>query len=146
MLLTVTTSTKEKLMSNEKREYLLLFRGDSNWYKDISPEELQQVMSKINTWFETMSVKGGQPLVSEGRIVTLKGGRAVLDGPFVESKETIGGYTLILADSLDEAVEFAKGCPPLAYGGSIEVRPVAEECPMMAYAREVFGEKQLVSV
>jgi hypothetical protein len=137
-------------MSNEKREYLLFFRGDANWYKELSPEELQQVMGKINTWFEKLSVKGivkgGQPLASEGRIVTAKNGRTMPDGPFAESKETIGGYTLILADSLEEAVAIAKECPPLAYGGSVEVRPIAEECPMMAHAREVFGEKQLAGV
>ena len=135
-------------MNIEKQEYLLLFRGSGNWYKELSPEELQQCMGTIKAWFDGLTekgiVKGGQPLVSEGRTISGKGGRTVSDGPFAESKETIGGYTLILADSLDEAVKIAQGCPPLAYGGSVEVRPVAEECPMMAHAREVFGEKQLV--
>ncbi len=132
-------------MSNEKQEYLLLFRGSDNWYKELSPEELQQTMGKIKTWFDGLAekgvVKGGQPLVAEGRTVSGRGGRMVSDGPFVESKETIGGYTLILADSIDEAVKIAQGCPFLTYAGSVEVRPVAEECPMMAHAREVFGEK-----
>jgi len=135
-------------MNNEKQEYLLLFRGGNNWYKDLSPEELQQVMGKIKTWFDGLAekglVKGGQPLVAEGRIVSGKDGRTISDGPFAESKETIGGYTLILADNIDEAVKIAQGCPPLYFGGSVEVRPVAEECPMMAHAREVLGEKQLV--
>ena len=141
---------QRKTTNNEKQEYLLLFRGESKWYKDLSPEELQQVMSKINTWFEKMSakgiVKGGHPLASEGRIFTGKRGRTMSDGPFAESKEAIGGYTLILAGSLDEAVEIAKDCPPLAYDTSVEVRPVAEECPLTAHAREVFGEKQLAGV
>ena len=52
-------------MNNEKQEYLLLFRGSNNWYKELSPEELQQVMAKIGAWFESLNakgiVKGGQP-------------------------------------------------------------------------------------
>jgi hypothetical protein len=137
-------------MNNEKQEYLLLFRGTNSWYKDLSPEELQQTMGQIKTWFEGLTakglVKGGQPLASEGRTVSGKGGRTVSDGPFAESKETIGGYTIVLADSLDEAVKIAQGCPPLAYGNTVEVRPISEECPMTAHARELFGEKQLAGV
>ena len=137
-------------MNNEKQEYLMLFRGISNWYKELSPEELQQYLSKSKAWFDSMAakgiVKGGQPLVAEGRILSGKGGRTVSDGPFAESKETIGGYLVILAESLDEAVKIAQACPPLAYGGSLEVRPIAEECPCMAYAQEVLGEKQLAGV
>ena len=137
-------------MSNEKQEYLLLRRGSNNWYKELSSEELQQVMGKLKAWFDGLAekgiVKGGQPLGAEGRIVSGKGGRTVSDGPFAESKETIGGYMLILAESMDEAVKIAQGCPPLAYGDSVEVRPVAEECPMTAHARYNFGEKQLAGV
>jgi hypothetical protein len=137
-------------MSNEKQEYLLLLRGGNNWYKELSPEELQKVMAKVGAWFESLNakgiVKGGQPLGAEGRIITGKGNNLVVsDGPFAESKETIGGYTIILASSLDEATEIAKGCPLLS-GGTVEVRPIAEECPMMAHAREVLGEKQLAGV
>ena len=152
-------------MSNEKQEYLLLFRSSENWCKDLSPEELQQILGKIKAWFDGLAekgiIKGAQPLGSpdfaahaaalrslgaEGRIVSGKGGRTVSDGPFAESKETIGGYALILAESMDEAVKIAEGCPPLAYGDSVEVRPVAEECPKMAAALDVFGEKQLAGV
>ena len=136
-------------MNNEKQEYLLLFRGKDNWYQELSPEELQQVMSKIGAWFDSLNakgiVKGGQPLGNEARVISAKGkSLAISDGPFPEAKEAIGGYTIVLAANLDEATEIAKGCPPLFYGGSVEVRPIAEECPMMAHAREVLGERQLV--
>ncbi len=137
-------------MSNEKQEYLLLFRGSDNWYKELSREEFQQIMGKIKAWIDGLVekgiMKGSHPLGAEGRTVSGKGGRTVSDGPFAESKETIGGYMLILAESMDEAVKIAQGCPPLAYGDSVEVRPVAEECPKMAHARDVFGEKQLAGV
>ena len=51
------------------------------------------------------------------------------DGPFAESKEAVGGYFLLQVEDLDEAVEIAKGCPLLEYGTTVEVRPVAAECP-----------------
>jgi hypothetical protein len=70
-------------------------------------------------------------LGDEGSTVSGKKGRgrAVADGPFAESKEAIGGYLVVEADDLDEAVAIAKAAPMLDYGGSIEVRPVLEECP-----------------
>ena len=116
-----------------KSDYLLLFRG-TNWDRGLSPEELQDVMGQIMAWFEALKqqgrVKAGQPLGDEGSTVSGKGrGRAVADGPFAESKEAIGGYLVVEADDLDEAVAIAKAAPMLDYGGSIEVRPVLEECP-----------------
>jgi hypothetical protein len=60
----------------------------------------------------------------------------VADGPFVESKEAVGGYLLLQADNLDEAVAIAKTNPTLEYGIAIEVRPVLEECPIFQRAKE----------
>ena len=68
------------------------------------------------------------------------------DGPFAESKEVIGGYLLVDGDSLEEAVAIAQTIPGLAYGGSIEVRPLAEECPLDVRARELAREEQLATV
>lgn len=131
-----------------KSEYLLLFRG-SEWYNGLSAEELQKVMSQCKTWFDRLAeqgkVKAGQPLVREGAIVSGKNGRSVVDGPFAESKEAIGGYLLLQADSLDEAIAIAKGNPTIAFGTTIEVRPVAEECPLDARARQISHEKQLAN-
>jgi hypothetical protein len=59
----------------------------------------------------------------------------VSDGPFAESKEAIGGYFLLQVGSFDEAVAIAQQCPGLAYGAKVEVRPVAENCPMAEQAR-----------
>jgi hypothetical protein len=122
-------------MSTEKKnEYLLLFRG-SQWDKGLSPEELQKVLGQFMGWFEKLNqqgkLKSGQPLEREGKIVSGKNGRTVADGPFAESKEAIGGYFLLQAADLDEAVAIAQQCPTLAYGSVVEVRPVAEECPTL---------------
>ena len=122
------------MSAKEQREYLLLFRG-SQWDKGMSPEQIQKTMDQFMGWFERLKeqgkVKGGQPLEREGRVVSGKGGRTVADGPFAESKEAIGGYFLVTADSLDEAVAIAKQCPILEYGSTVEVRPIAEMCPTM---------------
>jgi hypothetical protein len=128
-------------MSTEnKKEFLLLFRGNT-WDKGLSPEEIQKVLGQFMGWFEKLNkegkLKGGQPLEREGKIVSGKNGRTVADGPFAESKEAIGGYFLLQVADMDEAVEIAKDCPTLAFGLSVEVRPVAEECPTMRQAREL---------
>lgn len=127
-------------MNTEKtNEYLLLFRGP-DWDHNLSPEELQNTMDRVMAWFEgvqqTGRVKGGQPLAREGRIVSGKKGRGVADGPFVESKEAIGGYLLLQADDLEEALAVARTCPTLEYDITIEVRPVLGECPCFKRARE----------
>ena len=118
--------------STPTSEYMLLFRG-ACWDKGLSPEEAQRLMGQVMAWFEGLKeqgrVKAGQPLGPEGRTVSGKKGRPVADGPFAESKEAVGGYLLLHADSLDEAVAIAKTNPTLEYGITIEVRPVLEECP-----------------
>jgi hypothetical protein len=125
--------------STSKSDYLLLFRGH-DWDKDLSPEELQQFMSQVTAWFEELHrqgrMKAGKPLGEEGKVVSGKNGRTVADGPFAESKEAIGGYLLVEADDFDHAVTFAKACPMLAYGSTVEVRPVLEECSTLQRVKE----------
>ena len=112
-------------------EYMLLFRG-TDWHAGLSPEEIQQVVNQMKAWFDRLTAEGkakaGKPLFHEGKIVSLKNGRSVVDGPFAESKEAIGGFFLLQVDSLDEAAEIAKEFPALEYGATVEVRPVAPEC------------------
>jgi hypothetical protein len=116
-------------------EYMLLFRGNE-WYKGLSPEEMQKVADQWMAWFKRLTDQGkavaGNPLEREGKIVSGKNGRVVKDGPFAESKEAIGGYFLLRVDTLDEAVAIAQQCPGLPFGAVVEVRPVAAECPVAA--------------
>jgi len=115
-------------------EYMLLFRG-THWDMSLSPEELQNVMSKWTAWFDRLvergKIKSAHPLMEEGKIVTWKKGQTVADGPFAESKEAIGGYFLLQMTDLDEALDIAKECPALEYGMTVEVRPVAGSCPSL---------------
>jgi hypothetical protein len=118
---------------------MLLFRS-TDWDKDLSPQELQRIMSETMAWFERIRQqgkhRGAQPLFGEGRTVSGRKGRIVADGPFVESKEAVAGYLLLAASDLDDAVKVAKGWPLLEYGGTVEVRPVAPECPGFLRIRE----------
>ena len=119
---------------------MLLFRGPQ-WDRGLSTDELQQTMEKVMAWFEALNqrgrVKGSQPLSAEGRIISGTNGRFVVDGPFSETKEAVGGYLLLKADSLNEAVEIARSNPALRYGVSVEVRPILAECPIFARHPEI---------
>jgi hypothetical protein len=118
-------------MSTERNEYLFLFRG-GDWKDNCSPQEMQNLLGQFMGWFDRLTqegvVKVGQPLAQTGKVV--RKGRQVSDGPFAESKEAVGGYFLVLARTLDEAVEIAQQNPLLEYGLTVEVRPVAENCPI----------------
>jgi len=128
---------------------MLLYRSDE-WYNRLSREELQKLMDQNTAWIERLTAQGkakpGRALERRGAIVSGKNGRFVTDGPFAESKEAIGGYLVLDVETIDEAIAIAQSIPSLAYGGSIEVRPVAEECPLDVRARELAREEQLAAV
>ena len=65
---------------------------------------------------------GGAQLHTEGRV--MKPGALITDGPFVEIREMLGGFIIVKAPGIDEAIALAKGCPALEQGGSVEVRSV----------------------
>ena len=113
---------------------MLLFRGP-HWDRGLSTDELQQAIDKVMAWFEGLNkrgkIKGAQPLGGQGRVVSGTDGRFVVDGPFTETKEAVGGYLVLQADSLDDAVEIAQSMPTLRYGISVEVRPILAECPIL---------------
>ena len=112
---------------------------NTGWYKGFSPAEIKKLLNQFGAWVDRMSnegkVKGAFPLAHEGKIVA--GRKAVIDGPFAESKEAIAGYILIRADSLDEAVEIAKSAPCLEYGEILEVRAIVREAPEIQIARQL---------
>jgi hypothetical protein len=125
MLIRATFYATDKPMSANPTasEYLLLFRNNA-WYQDLSPVEIEEAMDRFNSWFEQLNRAGkfrsGAPLATVGKTVTSR--HMVTDGPFAESKEAVAGFFVIQAESLDEAVEIAKGCPGLEFGQTVEVR------------------------
>ncbi len=113
-------------------EYMVLFRS-TDWNKDLSLNEMQQVMDRTYAWFDRLRLEGkckaAQPLFAEGKVVSGTKTRTVTDGPFAESKETVGGYLILNAASMEEALEIAREWPLLDCGSTLEVRPIAPECP-----------------
>lgn len=109
------------------KEFLLLLREDIGTYSNMSAEDMQNDINQHIKWVEALSEKGhfkhGNPLSPEGN--HLSGQQKTLtDGPYIEGKEGVSGFYFLLANSLEEATELAKGCPTLASGGQVEVREV----------------------
>ena len=110
-------------------EFILLFRHEDG-HKVASPEQIQIWMKQTMDWIGGIAAQnkfvGGTGLPFEdARVVHHKG--VVTNGPFGEIKETLGGYIQVKANSVEEAVEFAKGCPVLqGDGNTVEVRRVAK--------------------
>jgi hypothetical protein len=105
-------------------EFVYLYRGGE---AGRTPERIEQTMQKWMAWFKELGEKGhvkdiGRPLEREGKLVTGKQ-KLVTDGPFAETKDLIGGFTLIEARDLEHATELSKGCPIFEVGGAVEVRP-----------------------
>ena len=113
------------------KEYLLLFRGGEahRVEEQKDPAKWQAHMMKWKTWMENLANAGkfvsGQPLNDEGSVIN-GSKKSVTDGPFTEGKEVIGGYLMIKASDLREAVELSKGCPLLEHEGTVEVREIKE--------------------
>jgi len=104
-------------------EYLVISRG--KWSKDLSREQIQDAIDGFYAWKERLVAEGkmrsGQRLAATGKTVS----RAmVTDGPFGETKEVIGGYWFILANSLEAVAKLAGENPCLACGLFYEIRPI----------------------
>ncbi|CAN5675806.1 YciI family protein [soil metagenome] len=109
------------------KEYLMLFRNEKNdGGPKPSDEQMRAAMLQWQKWIKGLVAQGNYSgtnrLYSEGK--TLKPNNVIADGPFAEVKEMVGGYVIVKANSLEEAVDMAKGCPNLLYGGNVEVRAV----------------------
>ena len=107
-------------------EFLLIFRSAFN--PDAPAPSAEQMQTVSQVWIDWMKhleaqqklVNRGNRLYGNGKVVKSEG--LVTNGPYVEVKEAIGGYTIITAASLDEAAEISKGCPIFNVGGTVEVR------------------------
>ena len=97
------------------------------------PDVMQLVMDEYNAYTQMLRDRGaylgGEALqpVQTATTVRVQDGRTITtDGPFAETKEALGGFYLVDARDLDEALELGKACPGVKYGAAIEVRPVME--------------------
>ncbi len=108
-------------------QYLILIYEDEAEYANVSPDVYTEIMEAHNQFaaqVEGQGAKllGGEALQPTTTATTVRGGSEVTDGPFVETKEALGGYYVIDAPDLDTALAVAKLCP--ARFGGVEVRPV----------------------
>lgn len=110
-------------------DYMLIFRHQDGG-KVASPEQIQLWMKQTMDWLGGIAAQnkyiGGNGLFfDDAKVVAHKG--IVTNGPFGDIKETIGGYVMVKADSIEEAVQFAKGSPVLqGDGNTVEVRRIAK--------------------
>lgn len=109
-------------------QYIILLRNEKIDFSSFSPEEYQKLVAHFEEWNSELLKKGkligSANLKGNGKTLRLKEDRLVIDGPYCETKEAIAGLFLIYSSDLNEAVEYAKGCPFLAIGGSVEVMQV----------------------
>lgn len=108
------------------KDFMFIFRNSPE-NSNASPEEMQSNMQEWFAWVDKLKNQAiyiaGEPLTPPGKV--LKGKQTVItDGPFAESKEIVGGFFIVKADTLEQAAELAKDCPDLPFGGSVEVREV----------------------
>jgi hypothetical protein len=107
---------------NQANEFVFLFRQPA---LNLSPEGQGELQKKWMDWVGGIAAQGklasnGIHLASEGNV--LKAGGIVTDGPFVVIREILGGFIVVKADTMDDAITLAHGCPGLDVGGSVEIR------------------------
>jgi hypothetical protein len=114
-------------------EFALIMRHEDG-KKVASPEQIQTWMKQTMDWIGGIAAQNkfvsgtGLPFDDAKTVVAKNSNKVVTNGPFGEIKETIGGLIVVKADSVEEAVEFAKGCPVLqGEGNSVEVRKIARK-------------------
>lgn len=111
--------------STAKNHYLVISRG--KWDETATKEDVQRAIDRFYDWHERNVEAGralrGSRLRADGKVASRRG---VTDGPFAESKELVGGYWFFIADSLEEAAALGAENPCLAFGLTLEIRPLEE--------------------
>jgi hypothetical protein len=108
------------------KDFMFIFKNNPN-APSATPEQMQANMQLWFGWIDKLKAKNvyvaGEALTPSAKKV--KGPKAIItDGPFAESKEVVGGFFIVKANSIEEAAEMAKDCPDLPLNGEVEVREV----------------------
>lgn len=110
------------------KKYLLLLHEDAEQMSRLSPKEMEELVSAHLQWATKLGESGimlsGEGLQESGTQIVGKE-CIIKDGPYMESKEMIGGYYLLQAESLEAVIAIAKECPCHLWGGTTEIRPIA---------------------
>ncbi len=111
------------------RYMILIYSNEAGW-ADVSPERSGEIMGAYNAYTDKLRDSGalvsGDELnvVATAKSVRGMGGTQVVDGPFVDTKESLGGYYLIECATEAEALSWAKQAPTMMHGGGVELRPI----------------------
>lgn len=106
-------------------KFMLIFHGGVK--QDASPQELQANMDRWMAWVDKLNKEGryvsGEALLPGGKLVS--GKNSATDGPYTEGKELVGGFFVLTAANMDEAISIVQNdYPDFQYGGTVQVRPV----------------------
>jgi hypothetical protein len=110
-------------------QYGLLIYGEDGRWETFSEEEQEAMTREYMAIGQDSRTRGGADLgeLASATTVRVQDGKTLTtDGPFAETKEYLGGFFLVEADNLDEAIEIASSIPAARTGGAVEVRPVIE--------------------
>ena len=107
-------------------KFMFVYRNSEEVEREeMSPEQMQQVLQRWMDWIQGgmeagWMIDGGDALLPVGKVVKADG--TITDGPFTESKELVGGYSIVHADGIEAATKLTENCPIFASGGNVEVR------------------------
>jgi hypothetical protein len=110
-------------------QYALLIYDDPKQWQEIAPQEMESIYGEYMAVSQLPNTTGGAQLqpTETARSVRVKDGETIAsDGPFAETKECLGGFYLIEADSPAEAAEIAARIPSARLGGTVEIRPIVQ--------------------
>ena len=111
-------------------QFILILQENPAEWEDLSPAQMQAIVEEYRAWTTKLEARGlwigGNKLKDEGGLQIIGGDNEarVVDGPYTESKEVIGGYILIEARDYDQAIEISRDCPHLKYGLRIDLREI----------------------
>jgi len=107
-------------------KFMFIFHGGGA-SQQTSPEAMQSHMGKWMAWVDKLTKEGkyvsGEPLLPGGKLVSGPD-KKVIDGPYTEGKEIVGGFFIVNANDINEAANIAKDCPDYEFGGSVQIRQI----------------------
>ena len=110
-------------------KYALLIYPKLHSHEALGPDEYESVNAEYWALREDSRCLGGAHLQAAESATTVRHGggeNLIIDGPYADTKEVLGGYYVIDASDLDDALEFAQRIPAVRLGGAVEVRPLVE--------------------
>jgi len=109
------------------KNFMMLFHSEPNPDFNPTPEQIQEEVKVWQDWMTGIEKQGklknpGEALGFEGKTMHADG--SITDGPYAEVKEIVGGFIIVSAESIEEAIQLANGCPALSSGDKVEVRDI----------------------